>query len=398
MLNNFFVYDRLLCYSLHSPLPSMIRSAPFLYKGLTPYDQITFAKAFQIAFQGIGKDRCWCMKKHTHAVFRGFSTSKTKTLLYKNKDARPLILAMTGRYYEENKSIIVRKAICTSKYCLNPSHYYWGTRSDVAYESAQRRETGVNNDLITKLRIENAGGISSLKLSKTYKIPYHTVRRICNNETYEEVADTMQSDNLTEVWERMLLTCEELTATYPAEAKKFNLTYHMTNELECPWHHQGQSKHKGNFGLMGECLDCMEEIKKGRCTVDVQNFDFRWYWQVKRFWDQVDITDPDLCWKWEGAARKNNTESTAYFPSPFHSAKTQSAPRVAFWLSRGYTGKYRIFSKPKCKSFCCNPTHLTIKELKNYPDPNEIEKIRLNHGNIFKHYKDKKKEDSIEKQ
>ena len=365
----------------------MPRNTPFLYKGLTPYDQITFAKAFQIAFQLIGKDECWCMKKNTHTVFQGFKTSKTKTLLYRNKDARPLILAMTGRYYEENKSIIVRKSICSSQYCLNPTHYYWGTRSDVAYENAQRNTTGVTNELITKLRIESEEGISSLKLSKTYKIPYHTVRRICNNEIYEEVADTTQSDNL---WERMLLTCEELTTTYPLEAKKFNLAYHMTNELECPW------GHKGNFGLMGECLDCMEEIKKGRCTVDVQNFDFRWYWQVKRFWDQVDIREPNLCWKWFGATRKNNTESTAYFPSPFHSAKTQSASRIAFWLSRGYTGKYRIFSKSTCKSFCCNPTHLTIKELKNYPAPNEIERIRLSHGNIFQHYKEK--EDSIEKQ
>ncbi len=362
----------------------MLHKAPFLCKGLTPYDQITFAKAFQIAFQTIGKDKCWCMKKHTHSVFQGFKTNKTKVLLYKNKDARPLILAMTGQFYTDEKPIIVRKSICSSPYCLNPTHYYWGTRSDVAYENAQRIGSGVNNELITKLRIESEEGISSLKLSKTYRIPYHTVRRICNRETYEEVENNRNFDNLTEAWENVLLTCEGLTAAYPNETKEFNLAYHMTNELECPW------GHKGNFGLMGECLDCMEEIKKGRCTVDVQNFDFRWYWQVKRFWDQVDIRDPDLCWKWHGATRKNNTESTAYFPSPFHSAKTQSASRIAFWLSRGYTGKYRIFSKSTCESFCCNPTHLTIKELKNCTQPNEIERVRLTHGNIFKHYKERK--------
>ena len=33
---------------------------------------------------------------------------------------------------------------------------------------------------------------------------------------------------------------------------------------------------------MGECLDCMKQIKSGRCIVDVREFDFRWYWQVKR--------------------------------------------------------------------------------------------------------------------
>ena len=364
----------------------MSKESVFLYENLTPYDQITFAKAFQISLQLWDKDECWCMKEKTHNIFRGFNTSKPNRLLYKNKDARPLLLSMTGRSYSEENPIIVRSAKCKSKHCLNPSHYYWGTRKHVALENANRSSTGINKELITKLRIENEEGISSLKLSKAYKIPYHTVRRICNNETYEEVAQEIQSDNL---WEIAFSVCERLTAAYPAEAKKFNLIYYVTEELECPWHRQSETGHKGNFGLMGECLDCIEEIKKGRCTVDVQNFDFRWYWQVKRFWDQVDIRDPDLCWKWRGATRKNNTESTAYFPSPFHAAKTQSAARIAFWLSRGYTGKYRIFSKSSCESFCCNPTHLTIKELKDYPQPNEIERIRLNHGNIFQHYKER---------
>ena len=88
---------------------------------------------------------------------------------------------------------------------------------------------------------------------------------------------------------------------------------------------------------------------------------------------------------------KNNSESTAYFPSPFHSGKTQSAPRVAFWLSRGYTGKYRIFSKPSCESFCCNPKHLTIKELKDFEEPKKITSIKLSHDNIFEYYKNRQK-------
>jgi hypothetical protein len=364
----------------------MLKESVFLYENLTPYDQITFAKAFQIALQLWGKDECWCMKEKNHNVFKGFNTSKPNRLLYKKRDARILMLAMTNRFYSEEKPIIVRSGKCKSQHCLNPSHYYWGTRKDVAQENINRKDNGINKELITELRTKNKEGISSLKLSKIYKIPYHTVRRICNNETYNSIAQELQSDNL---WETTLAVCESLTTTYPLEAKKFNLTYHVTNELECPWHRQSESKHKGNFGLMGECLDCLEEIKNGRCTVDVRNFDFRWYWQVKRFWDQVDIQGPDDCWKWQGATRKHGTESTAYFPSPFHAAKTQSASRVAFWLSRGYTGKYRIFSKSSCESFCCNPTHLTIKELKDCPTPNEIERIRLAHGNIFQHYKEK---------
>ena len=365
----------------------MTQENVFLYSGLTPYDQIIFAKAFQISLQLLGKEQCWCLKKNTHAIFQGFTTSKTNRLLYKNQDARSLILAMANKFATEEKTIIVRRSVCSSKHCLNPNHYYWGTRADVAYENAKRDNKGVNKKLITKLREENKKGMSSLKLSKTYKVPYHTVRRICNYEIYEDVKE---QENSNKEWDTIISTCKKLTTLYPEEAKKFNLNYHMTNELQCPWHQQGGSTHIGNFGLMGECLDCMEEIKKGRCEIDVTNFDFRWYWQVKRFWEQVDIKEKDECWVWQGATRKNNTESTAYFPSPFHSAKTQSAARVAFWLSRGYTGKYRIFNKKTCKPFCCNPTHLTIKELKNCPECHEVKAVKLSHGNIFQHYREKK--------
>ena len=371
----------------------MTQRNTFLYQDLTPYDQVVFAKAIQIALQLLGKDSCWCLKKNNHAIFQGFTTHKKNHLFYKGRDARPLLLAVANCLPKNTESIIVRKSICTSKYCLNPSHYYWGSRSDVAYENSQRCDKGINNKLISKLRKEKEDGISSLKLSKTYRLPYHTVRRICNNETYEEITN---KDNSHQIWKDIDSTCQYLTTNYNTEAKEFNLNYHVTNELECPWHQKGHPEHKGNFGAMGECLDCMEEIKNGRCEIDVTNFDFRWYWQVKRFWEQVDIKEKDECWVWQGATRKNNTESTAYFPSPFHSAKTQSASRIAFWLSRGYTGKYRIFNKKTCKSFCCNPTHLTIKELKNEPAPDEIEIIRLNHGNIFEHYK--KKQNSLQRE
>jgi hypothetical protein len=291
-----------------------------------------------------------------NAGFKGFTTSKKTKLMYKGHDARPLILSMTGRNYSEENPIIVKKSVCKSQYCLNPAHYYWGTRKDVAYENAKTNDKSIDINLITKLRTESSSGVSSRKLSKHYRLPYHSVRRICSGETYENAEDT------------------------------------ETQHYECPWHIQGTNKHKGNFGLMGECLDCMEEIKKARCTVDVREFEMKWYWQVKRFWEQVDIKDEDDCWVWQGATRKNGTESTAYFPSPFHSGKTQSAPRIAFWLSRGYTGKYRIFNQPKCKAFCCNPKHLMIKGLKEIPQCKAIKDIKLHHENILQYHRERNKQ------
>ena len=258
----------------------------------------------------------------------------------------------------------------------------------MAKENNERNKTGINNTLITRLRQESESGVSSLKLSKTYRLPYQTVRRICNYETYIPEESTESLDNQI-LWENIASQYAKLTSEYSTEAGEFNLNYHMKNNYECPWHAKGSTTHKGNFGLMGECLDCMEEIKQDRCTIDVRNFDFRWHWQIKRFWDQVEIGEDNECWAWNGSTKKNGTESVAYFPSPFHSGKTQSASRVAFWLSRGYTGKYRVFTKKSCKPFCCNPLHLTIKELENESSPTQLQCVKLTHDNIFKHYKER---------
>ena len=360
----------------------------FLYSDLTIQDQVQFAKAFQTCLRLLGRDKCWCLKKRSHSVFEGFTTSHTSRLLYKGVDARPLLLAMSGRFQTENTPIIVRRSACTSQYCLNPSHYYYGTRSAVALENAQRNKTGLSPQLIQLLRQGKNEGKRILDLSRKYKIPYHTARRVCSEETYENLASVQNLDMLEEIWDETISVCSTLAAAHPREAKQFNLAYHVSNELECLWHHKGSDKHKGNFGLMGECLDCMEEIKKGRCAVDVTQFEHKWYWQVKRFWDQVDIKGEDECWPWLGTTRRDNTESIAYFPSPFHSGKTQSASRVAFWLSRGYTGKYRVFSKPSCHAFCCNPAHLSIREIKDLPEPNSVGEIKLRHVNIFKHHRE----------
>ena len=91
-----------------------------------------------------------------NAGFKGFTTSKKTKLMYKGHDARPLILSMTGRNYSEENPIIVKKSECKSQYCLNPAHYYWGTRKDVAYENAKTSDKSINIDLITKLRTESS--------------------------------------------------------------------------------------------------------------------------------------------------------------------------------------------------------------------------------------------------
>lgn len=174
----------------------------------------------------------------------------------------------------------------------------------------------------------------------------------------------------------------EIMKAYPDITKELKQELDLQPDLCCLWHRKNHPGHKGNFGLMGECLDCMEDIKKGRCSVDVKNFDFDLYWTVRNFWLKVDIRDPSECWHWTGATKKKNTETVAYMPSPFHSGKTQSAARVAFWTSRGYTGRYRVKHRKGCDMLCCNPLHLSLSELVSLPEPKEIETIQLNYGHL----------------
>ena len=196
---------------------------PFLYNLLTPYDQIKFVNAFKTALKIIGKEKCWCMKKIKHSAFEGFNTSKKNKLQYQGKDARELLLYLTGRKAKDNTQIIVRKGYCQSPYCLNPAHYYWGTRKDVAYENASVSENSIDTFLISKLRKESQKGISSRKLSKIYRLPYHSVRRICSYETYEDAENRKNNYNEKEIWDNLAKICEKIFVSFPEESKKYKL-------------------------------------------------------------------------------------------------------------------------------------------------------------------------------
>lgn len=181
--------------------------------------------------------------------------------------------------------------------------------------------------------------------------------------------------------------CETVLNKFPKEAEQVNKILSKSEDTLCLWHKKDQPGHKGKFGLMHECLDCMKEIQKGRCAIDVKNFNFDVYWQVKKFWEKVEIRKKNDCWHWIGATKKNNTETAAYMPSPAHSGRIQSAARVAFWTSRGYTGRMRVFHQPGCDMLCCNPLHLRLRELESVPVPTKISVVNLSYGNIFDHAK-----------
>jgi hypothetical protein len=350
--------------------------------GLLQEDQVAIANAVQLALASWGTKQCWRLDRISHPVFAGFNTSNQTSLLYKGCSSRILLLGMIGQLGEEGE-IAIRRSICTSPHCLNPDHYFWGKRNQVSLKTQKNTGVSMSGEVIQSMRLEHGKGEKIIELSRRYKVPYHTARRICVGETYESLNETEKPKMTPADWSHLKQVCNDIINRYPEKVKDLTVEMKMTKELECPWHRHGDPKHKGNFGSMGECLDCMDEIRNGRCTVDVTNFDFRWYWTVKRFWDYVDIKGEDECWPWIGPIKKDKSESVAYFPSPFHAGKSQSASRVAFWLSRGYTGKYRVFSFNRCVKFCCNPKHLTIRDLRDQPIPDKIKTINLSYGNIF---------------
>ena len=111
----------------------------------------------------------------------------------------------------------------------------------------------------------------------------------------------------------------------------------------------------------------------------------RYTFVVDKKANKVEIKKATMCWPWIGATKKKNTETAAYMPSPAHSGRIQSAARVAFWTSRGYTGRMRVFHQSGCDMLCCNPLHLLLRELESIPVPTKAPVVNLSYGNIFDH-------------
>ena len=111
----------------------------FTESGLVASDLIVFAKAAQLFSRSKGRKSCWSLAASPRVMFSGFINSKRNHLHYRAQDARPLLLALLGQYPSAGKSVIVRRHTCTDPFCMNPSHYYYGTRADVMLENQQRK-------------------------------------------------------------------------------------------------------------------------------------------------------------------------------------------------------------------------------------------------------------------
>lgn len=151
--------------------------------GTHAVDFLNVLKSFHTRF---GDNECWCLKKVKNLqVTKGFTVAQNARPKYRGVDARELLLATIDQYPSESKPIIVRRGCCSSTHCINPNHYFYGTRQDAMEQHNIRRGNPVDLALVQQLRDACTNQKKSYaSIAREYNLPYYTVRRICNNETF----------------------------------------------------------------------------------------------------------------------------------------------------------------------------------------------------------------------
>jgi len=162
----------------------------FLLSGLTRKDALYVAEAME-HFQSIATPgQCWCIKSRKHPALNGFAGGGSFRIpYYKGKNARFLVLALVNQFATAEAPVAVRKAACKSLWCINPEHYYFGTRSDVKLEDNKRKGGGLSPELIAEIRelkAKDPTKWTAAAIARHYKMRYHVVLRICSGKTYSE--------------------------------------------------------------------------------------------------------------------------------------------------------------------------------------------------------------------
>lgn len=123
---------------------------------------------------------CWDINKIKSLY--NFTTSHPSVPLYKGRDARPLLLAVSNTFKSKEEQILIRAHNCKCRHCINPTHYFYGDRLDNSIEKWRR--SGVNIDRkiynkIVSLRKESPKFYTYGKLSEIFNLSSRTIRTIC---------------------------------------------------------------------------------------------------------------------------------------------------------------------------------------------------------------------------
>jgi hypothetical protein len=155
---------------------------------LTGEDLLCFATSLRLCQTELGINSCWCIKQINHPFLKYFTTSHPSRPLFKGRDARLLSLALINQYAPDTESnLVVRYSFCRSQHCINPTHYFFGTVQDVWMQNAKRKGRDINPEIVESIKNQRESDKNEWtydKLSKQYKLPYHVIRRICNEGAY----------------------------------------------------------------------------------------------------------------------------------------------------------------------------------------------------------------------
>ncbi len=116
------------------------------------------------------------------------------------------------------------------------------------------------------------------------------------------------------------------------------------------------------------CVRCVAAAREGRLSFNIDRLLKRERKRALKFWSQVDISNPDQCWDWQGCINKRTGQPQFSWRRHGISSSTQHHPqRVAMWFTwgdLGFTGVKSICGN----KYCCNPFHLVPQKIGVFVD------------------------------
>jgi len=104
------------------------------------------------------------------------------------------------------------------------------------------------------------------------------------------------------------------------------------------------------------CLECVEEIKAGSFSFDLNELQPAAQSYAARFWNNVDIESWDDCWRWKGELSKTRHLFYMWPRKSISSTYKYHPIRVVNWITRGDIALSGV--KSLCgERRCCNPLH-----------------------------------------
>lgn len=128
------------------------------------------------------------------------------------------------------------------------------------------------------------------------------------------------------------------------------------------------SSHSMRYDSHQACVRCVAAAREGRLSFDIERLLKTHRNRALRFWSQIEIGQPDECWRWKGCINPRTDQPQFAWRRIGISSSTQHHPqRVAMWFTWGDLGFTGV--KTTCgDKYCCNPFHLIPQNIGVFVD------------------------------